>query len=237
MASTRNSARVGARTSSSRGPVIEEIVPSSGWTEDSAGHYLLVDLPEFKKEEVKLQIDSYGRIIVKGERHPNERKRVRFHLTFPVPVDSDTDKVAGKFDAGILYVTVPKRITQVNKESEGVKAASSNVERAEENKRQEQAANGNAERAEHEHREPIADDNVGRDHSQEDSNREQEVRRRENSQIGEFSEGMFRKWEHEPVVRNAVEVLKKNKGIVITAVIAFSLGILISRRFQSSAPS
>lgn len=26
-------------------PVVEEIVPNSGWTEDSAGHYLLVDLP------------------------------------------------------------------------------------------------------------------------------------------------------------------------------------------------
>ncbi|KAL1373320.1 hypothetical protein HN51_003302 [Arachis hypogaea] len=237
MASTRSSARVGAgaRTSSSRGPVVEEIVPSSGWTEDSAGHYLLVDLPEFKKEEVKLQIDSYGRIIVKGERHPNERKRVRFHLTFPVPVDSDTDKVAGRFDAGILYVTVPK----VNKESEAVKAANGTVERAEENKRQEQAANGNAEREEqHERQEPIVDDdNVGRDRIQEDSNREKEVKRIENAQIGEFSEGMLRKWEHEPMVRSVVEVFRKNKGIVITAVIAFSLGILISRKFQSSAPS
>lgn len=26
-------------------PVVENIVPSSGWTEDPSGHYLLIDLP------------------------------------------------------------------------------------------------------------------------------------------------------------------------------------------------
>lgn len=45
MASARTSTpRVGVRTRA-RTPVIQEIVPNSGWTEDSAGHYLLVDLP------------------------------------------------------------------------------------------------------------------------------------------------------------------------------------------------
>ena len=44
MASVRGARRIGVRTSS-QGPVVEEIVPNSGWTEDSAAHYLLVDLP------------------------------------------------------------------------------------------------------------------------------------------------------------------------------------------------
>lgn len=44
MASARGTTRVGVRTRA-RTPVVEEIVPNSGWTEDSAGHYLLVDLP------------------------------------------------------------------------------------------------------------------------------------------------------------------------------------------------
>ena len=40
----RGSGRIGARASS-RTPVDQKIVPNSGWTEDSAGHCLLVDLP------------------------------------------------------------------------------------------------------------------------------------------------------------------------------------------------
>ena len=165
---------------------------------------------------MKLQVDSYGRIIVKGERHPNERKRVHFHLTFPVPVDSDTDKVTGKFESGILYVTVPKRNAQEqHKESEAEKAGLGSVERAEENERQEPNA-----------------DNEGRDRSQNDSHREIEEIRNESAHIGEFSEGLIRKWEHEPMLRSAVEVLRKNKRIVITAVVAFSLGFLVSRKFS-----
>lgn len=45
MASARGTTRVGVRPSARTAPVVEEIVPASGWTEDSAGHYLLVDLP------------------------------------------------------------------------------------------------------------------------------------------------------------------------------------------------
>jgi len=35
---------VGGRTWAGT-PVVQQIVPNSGWTQDSAGHYLLVDLP------------------------------------------------------------------------------------------------------------------------------------------------------------------------------------------------
>lgn len=170
---------------------------------------------------MKLQVDSNGHIIVKGERQASEQKRVHFHLTFPVPVDSNTEKLAGKFDCGILYVTIPKQITQENKESETEKAENSHVnERAEEN---------------HDSHETNAD-SEGRDHTQHASHTEQaEVRNEnENEHIREFSEQAIRKWEQEPILRSAVEVLKNNKGIVITAVIAFSLGLYISRKFQFS---
>ena len=70
---------------------------------------------------MKLQVNSYGRIVVSGERNLNEWKHVHFRLTFPAPLNSDMDKIAGKFDGGILYVTVPKQVTQQNKESETAK--------------------------------------------------------------------------------------------------------------------
>ncbi|XP_061346678.1 22.0 kDa heat shock protein-like [Gastrolobium bilobum] len=205
--SPRVTARVGVRTSAQT-PVVEEIVPNSGWTEDSAGHYLLVDLPEFSKEEVKLQVDSNGRIIVTGERQANERKRVHFQLTFPVPVDSDMDKIEGKFDGGILYVTVPKRNAKENKESETEKAENGSAVRAKEN----------------DSHEPNTE-NEGRDPSLHDNHTEQEEKRNENAQGTMLRSAML---------RSALEVLRKNKGIVITAVVAFSLGLLVSHQFQSS---
>ncbi|KAK7292240.1 hypothetical protein RIF29_08017 [Crotalaria pallida] len=254
---TASTTRVGVRTTS-RTPVVEEFIPNSGWAEDPSGHYLLVDLPEFRKEEVNLQVDSSGNVIVRGERKVNERKSVHFKLTYPVPEDSDADKITGKFDAGILYVTVPKRISKENKESEIQEASNGNAGRAEENQSQELNA-GNEVRGPSQHdslreneekrkenahlgveenqSQKLNAGNEVRDPNQHDSLRENEGRRNENSRVGEFSEQLIRKWEQEPMLRNAMEVLRKNKGIVITAVIAFSLGILVSRKFQlSSAP-
>ncbi|KAK7330389.1 hypothetical protein VNO77_24583 [Canavalia gladiata] len=237
MASARGT-RVGVRTSV-RTPVVEKIVPNSGWTEDSAGHYLLVDLPEFRKEEVKLQVDSYGRILVTGERQANERKRVHFWLAFPVPVDSDMDKIAGKFDGGILYVTVPKQIPPESKGSETEIAGNDEVERTEENDshaHNTDEGNGKVERAEENDSQAHNADEGRRDPSQHGNNTVQEVRRIENEHIGDFPEQAIRKWEQESTLRrSAVEVLRKNKGIVITAVIAFSLGLLVSRKFSTAS--
>lgn len=162
---------------------------------------------------MKLQVEGSGYIVVRGERQVNEEKRVRFELTFPPPKDSDMDKIAGKFDAEILYVTITKRTAQGNKEPDTVKAANGSVRRAEEN-----------------HYE-------GRDHRQQNCHGEEE-RRNETSRIGGFAEELIRKWEKEPsILRSAVDVLSTNKGIVITAVLAFSLGLLVSRKFQSSSES
>ncbi|KAJ1438964.1 HSP20-like chaperone [Sesbania bispinosa] len=242
MASARGTPRVGIRTIA-RTPVVEEIVPNSGWTEDSTGHYLLVDLPEFRKQEVKLQVDSHGRIVVKGERQANEQKRVRFQLTFPAPVDSDMDKIAGNFDGGILYVTVPKRIAQENRESETEQAGNGHVEREEENNSHEpNAANEGRDPNQHvsqteqqiDSHEPNAD-NEGRDTSHHVSHTEQEEKRNENAHISDFPEQVIRKLEQESMLRSAAEVLRKNKGIVITAVIAFSMGLFVSSKFGFSS--
>lgn len=221
MASVRSTPRVGVITPRARTPVVEEIVPNSDWTEDSLGHYLLVDLPEFRKEEVKLQVDSSGRIVVKGERQASEQKHVRFHLSFPAPVDSEIDKIAGKFDGGILYVTLPKQIAQEDsKESDTEKGGIEDVGRAEEN-------DSHTTNADEEGRDPIQ--HVGHEEIEQKGN--------ENGHIRDVSEQVIRKWDQETVLRNAVGVLRKNKGIVVTAVIAFSLGIYVSQKFQfSEAP-
>ncbi|KAI9117313.1 hypothetical protein K1719_011479 [Acacia pycnantha] len=191
MASVRGGKRVGVRTSS-RPPLVEQIVPNSGWTEDPSCHYLLVDLPGFKKEEVKLQVEGSGYITVRGERQ-------------------------------ILYVTITKRAAQGNTETEPAEphnGSASNVRRQEENFKHEQHS---------------ADDNQQRDHNRQDDRHVEEERRNETTQVAGFTQELIRKWEKEPtILSSAVKVLRQNKGIVITAVLAFSLGLLVSRKFQSS---
>ncbi|CAI0549364.1 unnamed protein product, partial [Linum tenue] len=66
----------------------------------------------FRKEEVSLRVDSGGKqITVAGERLLNHNKYVYFHQTYQLPEGiSDTDRITGKFDGEILYVTVPKHV-------------------------------------------------------------------------------------------------------------------------------
>ncbi|CAI0549363.1 unnamed protein product [Linum tenue] len=96
----------------SRDHLVEEFVPSSAWDDDNHSHYLLIDLPGFRKEEVSLRVDSGGKqITVAGERLLNHNKYVYFHQTYQLPEGiSDTDRITGKFDGEILYVTVPKHV-------------------------------------------------------------------------------------------------------------------------------
>lgn len=49
-----------------------------------------------------------------------------------------------------------------------------------------------------------------------------------------FSAENIKKWEEDNgILRSAREVLRKNKGIVITAIVAFSLGMLVSHKFET----
>jgi len=217
---------------------------------------------EFVKEDVKLQVDSSGRIVVKGERQASEQKRVRFHLSFPEPDDSEIDKIAGKFDGGILYVTLPKRIAQEkNKESDTEKAGIHDIQRAEENDSHTANANDEIERRNHnqhvgrveheddhnqhvrhvehedDHNQHVGHEKHENDHNQQVGHEEHEYKQNENAHMGDFSEQVMRKWDQEAMLRSALDVLMKNKGIVATAVIAFSLGMYVSSKFQfSEAP-
>ncbi|KAK7411469.1 hypothetical protein VNO78_02902 [Psophocarpus tetragonolobus] len=191
---------------------VEEIVPNSGWINDHSAHFLLVDLPGFKKEEVALQVDaSIGKIIVKGERQTNEQKRVHFELTFPVPPDSDIDNISGNFDSEILHVFIPKgKTSQEHKESD--------------DETEKLASNGNDKRPQEIESEKEHED------------REWGERRNGNDvqYMDDYSEKLKRKLEQKfSMSRAIVNVLMRNKGVVVTAVLAFSFGLYVSNKLHS----
>ncbi|CAJ1975251.1 unnamed protein product [Sphenostylis stenocarpa] len=215
---SRISRPVGTRTSSSsQAPDVEEIVPNYGWTDDNSGHFLLVDLRGFKKEDVILQVDgSSGHIIVKGERYTNEQKRVHFELKFAVSADADMENISGNFDNEILYVHVPKKASQGHRESGTEKGSHDNFERPPETESENDDHHGVA----HRHHTPNSDD--------------EEKRRKDVAEhIDDYPQNLTRKWEQKYMSRTLVEVLMRNKGVVITAVVAFCFGLYVSEKFHS----
>ncbi|KAG6686784.1 hypothetical protein I3842_11G038600 [Carya illinoinensis] len=183
-------------------PVVEEFVPSSGWTEDSSTHCLLVDLPGFQMNEVQLQITGSGKLMISGERKVNEDKIVFFEQTYTVPKNTDLDNTTGKFSDEILYVTVPKQVVEEKRTDENVEE------------------NG-------------TDENVEGNAS--GSQREDEKKSKGNANVG-FSEETTKDLKNKSVtcLENVVEMFKRNKGILMTAILSFSLGVLVTRKSEST---
>ncbi|KAJ8771893.1 hypothetical protein K2173_027070 [Erythroxylum novogranatense] len=185
-----NSATIGERSSARP---FQEFVPSCAWTEDLNAYYLLVDLPEYRKEEVKLQVDdSSGRLTVSGERQINYNKYESFEKTFKAPFSSDMGAITGNFDGEILVITAIEPFQ----------------------------TNGNHEEAE--------DNNM-------DNNKGHNETGPSCSGGGlDLSGDILKKRKASPSpLERAIELLKKHQ-IVVTAVLAFSIGILLSRKLPSN---
>jgi HSP20 family protein len=91
--------------------------PEVDISEDDHGYLLKADLPEMKKEDVKVTVD-HGILSVSGERktkkedkkkkfHRIERSYGNFRRSFTLPEDTDSTKVTAEFREGVLKVHVP----------------------------------------------------------------------------------------------------------------------------------
>ena len=87
-------------------------------TEDDKEYLVKTDLPEMKKEEIKVNVEE-GVLSVSGERKAEkEEKNKKFHRiersygsflrSFTLPEDADGAKVAAEFKDGVLKVHLPK---------------------------------------------------------------------------------------------------------------------------------
>ncbi|XP_009799884.1 uncharacterized protein LOC107822022 [Nicotiana tabacum] len=207
--------RGGANWTSSTNSIYEDLEPSSGWIEDTDNHYLLIDLPEgFKREEVKLQVDIFGNITVSGERKVSEYKYIRFKISTKAPEKSKSEDTSARLEDGILYVIIPKELPE-NKEEDEVATDSNSHEENQQKKPEEEEG-------------PIRDDKEQSQNGKEEKS--------EASEEEEFHDAkMAKKWhENNLLVAAAKETMRKNKMIIITALIAFSLGVLVSHKCQSS---
>jgi HSP20 family protein len=111
------------RTPARLGDAKEESITVAEWaplvdiTEDEKEYIIKTELPEVKKEDVKVAVEN-GLLTIVGERkfekeenkkyHRVERAYGRFVRSFIVPDAVDADKVSAEFKDGVLMVHLPK---------------------------------------------------------------------------------------------------------------------------------
>jgi HSP20 family protein len=87
-------------------------------SEDDKEYLVKADLPEMKKEDVKVSMED-NVLSISGERkaekeeknkkfHRIERSYGTFQRTFTLPEDTDAKKIAAEFKDGVLKVHLPK---------------------------------------------------------------------------------------------------------------------------------
>ena len=92
--------------------------PQVDITEDEKEYLIKADLPEMKKDEIKVNV-AEGVLSVSGERktekeeknkkfHRIERSYGTFERSFTLPDDANGAKVAAEFKDGVLKVHLPK---------------------------------------------------------------------------------------------------------------------------------
>ncbi|GAB4855205.1 hypothetical protein Ancab_023831 [Ancistrocladus abbreviatus] len=90
-------------------PVYEDFKPMPEWQHEEGADVLLLHLPGFMKEQLRILADSRGILRIRGERLVAGNKRSRFQEEIQVPEDCTINEIRAKFERGILRVTMPKK--------------------------------------------------------------------------------------------------------------------------------
>lgn len=97
---------------------LAEWIPSVNIAETDKEFIVKAELPEVKKEDIKVNVEN-GTISITGERkveeeeknlkyHRIERSYGRFERSFSLPEEADADKITSEYKDGILTVHLPK---------------------------------------------------------------------------------------------------------------------------------
>ncbi|KAG5064525.1 hypothetical protein GLYMA_02G272500v4 [Glycine max] len=89
-------------------PANEDFLPPSDWDRQNDSDTLILMLPGFRKEQMKVQVTSNRMLRVSGGRKISENKFRQFRKEEPLSDFHDTKGITAKFEAGMLYVRIPK---------------------------------------------------------------------------------------------------------------------------------
>src|SRR5438874_6700714 len=96
---------------------LPEWTPLADITEDDREYVIKAELPELRKEDVKVTVEN-GVLTMSGERKFEKEEKKKYHRvergygsfvrTFALPEDADADKIKAEFKHGVLEVHLPK---------------------------------------------------------------------------------------------------------------------------------
>ncbi|GAU14529.1 hypothetical protein TSUD_250710 [Trifolium subterraneum] len=106
------------KTQSATERVYKDLQPYFEWNEDEVSATLVLMLPGFTKEQLRVQVTSKGVLRINCERQGIGNIWHRFGKEFPIPPYCDNNDVNAKFERGVLSIKFPKLITPANKPQE-----------------------------------------------------------------------------------------------------------------------
>ncbi|XVF56845.1 hypothetical protein PTKIN_Ptkin06aG0153000 [Pterospermum kingtungense] len=94
----------------------EDFEPFCKWKRDQNSDTLEVHLPGFKRQQLRVLINSSGVLSITGERQSDEdkMKKSQFRKEFPVSENYQTNQIQAKFSSGVLYLVMPKDISTIS---------------------------------------------------------------------------------------------------------------------------
>ncbi|KAL8217737.1 hypothetical protein R6Q57_021110 [Mikania cordata] len=91
--------------------VYEEFKPMSERRQEEDHDLLLLYLPGFQKEYIKVTTEDVNIVRIRGERLVSENKWSRFQEDYLSPENCEMRGIRAKFNGGILTITMPRKIT------------------------------------------------------------------------------------------------------------------------------
>ncbi|KAL1541596.1 22.0 kDa heat shock protein-like [Salvia divinorum] len=167
----------------------EYVLPSSWWTETVDSHCLLIHVPGFKKDEVRIRTDSHGHVIVSGERQANDNTILHFEQAYKVPEDCNIDETNAVLEDETYYVIIAKK--NDSKVENSIPASVQGDLKAQDSPSDSEEENAN-----------------------------------KNDSEGERPESGF--------LQKLSKMMRTGRCLVLTSLLAFSLGVLVSHHYQSN---
>jgi HSP20 family molecular chaperone IbpA len=219
--------------------------PKFEWVEKAGSYVLRVSLPGLRKEDFRVQVDGAGRLTVRGSR-PAAAGKSSLHKVFQLPSAASFDNIAGRFEAGVLSLTMAKRASSAGADANAdVAAAPTSIEEIKRKQQpgvaKEEDATGGEKKGDacaekSEAKEEITKEDALKEAMDEATNKAQEKAEREKkaaAACGGWKERVAvelkvltdMKW-----ADGLVETARNNKEVVAVGVAAFSLGFLVSHR-------
>ncbi|AES80880.1 putative HSP20-like chaperone [Medicago truncatula] len=96
----------------------EDFDPVFKWRREQDRDTIELHLPGFKREQIRIQINHLGFLVISGERPFDGTKWKRFKKEFELPKYCNEDAIRGNFMQNILSVVLPKKVDLIPQEEQ-----------------------------------------------------------------------------------------------------------------------